>query len=241
MFGRRQYYALVAGLKEHALETAGAGGGSVASGGKDFDAREIYADIRRELSPDDRRAAGLLLSLADIAGLSRARIEWLYDKCARSKSPFLREWGRFDRNLRNVIAAYTARAKGWPVADALLEVGAGGDSDVRSGSDVEDDVVLSLSRSSAADFGLKGDLEYIDSLLSTLDNEVNIVEKERTIDIIRWNKADELSEFDYFNGDAILAYLVKINIIQRWMALDPVAGREMFDRLVAGMKNGNAE
>ena len=33
-----------------------------------------------------------------------------YDACSRSRSRFLRAWSEFDRNLRNVTAAVTARA-----------------------------------------------------------------------------------------------------------------------------------
>jgi hypothetical protein len=150
----------------------------------------------------------------------RALFEAYYAECAAAKSGFLRAWSRFDRNLRNVIAAHTARGKQMPVVDALV------------GSD---DIVLSLTRSSAADFGLKGELEYIDTLLATLGDEGNIIEKERTIDLIRWNKADELAEMDYFNMNAILSYLVKVNLVHRWMTLDEQTGRQMYDRLVASM------
>mgnify|MGYP000785687524 FL=1 len=37
-----------------------------------------------------------------------------YDACSRSRSRFLRAWSEFDRNLRNVTAAVTARAAGRP-------------------------------------------------------------------------------------------------------------------------------
>jgi hypothetical protein len=150
----------------------------------------------------------------------RALFEAYYAECAVAKSGFLRAWSRFDRNLRNVVAAHTARGKQMPVVDALV------------GSD---DIVLSLTRSSAADFGLKGELEYIDNLLATLGDESNIIAKERTIDLIRWDKADDLAEMDYFNMNAILSYLVKVNLVHRWMSLDEQTGRQMYDRLVASM------
>lgn len=211
----KQYYGLVASLREWTIDGADKG----------FDADAIYGEIRRKLSHGDRQAAGLLWTLGDIYGLDRSRIEWLYDKCASSPSEFLKAWCRFDRNLRNVIAAHTARAKGVVVADVLLDAGG-------------NEIALSLSRSSAADFGLKGELEYIDALLGALDTKVNLLEKERVIDLIRWNKADELSEFDSFGITTILAYLVKVGIIHRWAVLDPETGREMYERLLASM---NAE
>jgi hypothetical protein len=94
------------------------------------------------------------------------------------------------------------------------------------------EVVEQLHRSSAADFGLRGELSYIDALMAAMD-EQNMLEKERKIDLIRWSVASELSTFDYFSSDAVLAYLVKANIVARWVGLDAKAGKAMFDKLVA--------
>jgi hypothetical protein len=210
MFGSKQYYTLVAGLREYTPQ----------GGEKGFDAEAIYGDIRRELSHADRRAAGLVWSLADIYGLGRERIEELYALCAKSRCGFLREWARFDRNLRNVIAAHTARGKGRTVADSLLSIEG-------------DEIPLSLAKSSAADFNLRGELDYIDRLLTALGDEADVVEKERTIDAIRWEKAEAMAESDTFGAPTILAYLIKVAIIGRWAALDPAAGREMYNRLIS--------
>jgi hypothetical protein len=94
------------------------------------------------------------------------------------------------------------------------------------------EVVEQLHRSSAADFGLRGELSYIDALISAMD-EQNMVEKERKIDLIRWSVASELSTFDYFSLDAVLAYLVRVNLVARWTVLDAKTGREMFNKLMA--------
>ena len=219
MFTGAQYYTLVAGLREY---TAGA------VGEKGFEAEAVYGEIRRELSSADRKAAGLLWSLSDIYGLERGRMEQLYSLCAASSCDFLREWARFDRNLRNVIAAHTARAKGRPVADSLLSIEG-------------DEIPLSLAKSTAADFNLRGELDYIDRLLAALGDVASVVEKERTIDMIRWEKADSLAEGDAFGAPTILAYLVKVAIIGRWAALDPQTGREMYERLVSSMRTPEGE
>ena len=48
-----------------------------------------------------------------------------YEACSRSRSRFLRAWSEFDRNLRNVTAAVTARAAGRPVEEVTV---GGGDA-----------------------------------------------------------------------------------------------------------------
>lgn len=147
-----------------------------------------------------------------------AIFEAYYAELADSKCKFLRGWGEFDRNLRNIAAAVAAREAGRTVRD--VTVGGG-------------EIVEQLARSSAADFGLRGELQYIDAVIAAVSDEKNIVEKERKIDAIRWSEAEEIVAFDFFNINYILSYLVKVNIVARWTMLSPEVGREMLDRLIA--------
>lgn len=140
-----------------------------------------------------------------------------YEELANSECRFLKGWGEFDRNLRNIAASIAAREAGRAIGDVV--VGGG-------------DVVEQLKRSSAADFGLRGELPYIDAVITAVSDERNIVEKERKIDAIRWSEAEEIATFDFFNINYILSYLVKVNIVARWMMLSPEVGREMLDRLM---------
>jgi hypothetical protein len=70
------------------------------------------------------------------------------------------------------------------------------------------------------------------SVISAVSDEKNIVEKERKIDKVREEQASDIAVFDFFNINFILSYLVRVNIIARWMLLLPEAGREMLDRLI---------
>lgn len=262
----RNYYSLVAGLKEYALE----------ADNKGFDAREIIETIRCELSSGDRRTLELFYGSCDVANLiglrsgktnfsplgnfSREELEQAlegkfrlpsyladvvaayadpegeeaermdmtrpfernlyesyYRACAASKCRFLREWSDFDRTLRNVCAAYSARRSG--VAPETVVVG-------------HDDITDSLSRSSASDFGLKGELEYLDDVVAAVSDERNLLEKERKIDRIRWRMSDELAISNYFDMAAILSYLVKANLVERWFSLDEATGRRLYDKLL---------
>ena len=147
----------------------------------------------------------------------RAIFEAYYRDLAESKCSFLKEWGAFDRNLRNIAAAIAAREAGRVVAD--VTVGGG-------------EIVEQLKRSTAADFGLRGELPYVDSVISAVCDEKNIVEKERKIDAIRWAEAEAMTSFDFFTINFILSYLVKVNIVARWTLLSPEVGREMLNRLI---------
>lgn len=263
----KNYYSLVAGLKEYTLD----------ADTKGFDAPQIVAEIVEELSATDAAALRLMYGYYDCeniialrAGRSaynplgniareeladelampkrlpeamarvvrayaepegedaegldmsrsfeKALLTAYYEECAKSKCRFLREWSDFDRTLRNVAAAIVARAAGRSIESVTIGGG---------------DVVDQLQRSSAADFGLRGEVAYIDSVIAAVNDEQNLVEKEHKIDLVRWEQASELSGFDYFNINAILSYLAKINIVARWALLDPKRGREMFERIMA--------
>lgn len=153
-------------------------------------------------------------------GFEKALLTAYYKECSRSSSRFMRNWSEFDRTLRNVAAAAVARSTDRNVGDSLIGEG---------------DIVGQLRRSSAADFGLRGELSYVDAVISAVNDETNMVEKEHKIDLVRWEQAGELALFDYFNIDAILSYLVKINIVARWSLLDPKRGREMLERIMADL------
>ncbi|MCM1151394.1 MAG: DUF2764 domain-containing protein [Alistipes sp.] len=261
------YYTLVAGLREYALD----------ADTKGFDAGAIVSEIFEALTERDAKQVRLLdayydcenlaalragrTSFSPLGNFSREELEAelkspsrlpeelarvvrayddpegedaetvdtaqrfekslfaaYYDLCERRGCRFLRAWSAFDRNLRNLTAAIAARAAGRPVEE--VTVGGG-------------DVVEQLQRSSAADFGLRGELVYIDAVIAAVGDESNLLEKERRIDLVRWNEALELSAFDYFDIDAVLAYLVRVHIVARWTLLDPARGREMFARLMA--------
>lgn len=149
--------------------------------------------------------------------LERALFEAYYNECARSRCEFIRDWGQFDRNMRNVSAALTARRIDRPVEDVLVGEGY---------------VVDRIRRSSAIDFGIKGEVWYIDRIIASVLGDDNILEQEHRIDRLRWEMADELTLFDYFNIDRLLGYLVKVGIIHRWMSLDLERGEAMFLRLM---------
>ena len=151
------------------------------------------------------------------AHFERAVFNAYYKDLAQSKCDFLVRWGEFDRNLRNIAAALAAREAGRSIADVTVGDG---------------EIVEQLRRSSAADFGLRGELLYIDAVIAAVGDERNIVEKERKIDAIRWAEAEDIATFDFFNINYILSYLVKVNIVARWALLSPEVGREMLRRLM---------
>lgn len=68
--------------------------------------------------------------------------------------------------------------------------------------------------------------------LQTVMDTEDFVEREHKMDALRWNLADELSQGHYFDIDATLNYVIKLNILQRWAYLNKDFGRERFEAIV---------
>ena len=178
--------------------------------------RRIADVIRAYANPEGEEAETVDVSKR----FEKSLFEAYYEECAQSNCRFLREWSSFDRTMRNITAAAIARSQSRPIEEVTIGEG---------------DVVEQLQRSSAADFGLRGEYAFVDGVIAAVNDEQNLLEKERKIDLIRWNEAGELVTFDYFNINTVMSYLVKINMVARWSVLDARHGREMFERLLADL------
>ena len=66
--------------------------------------------------------------------------------------------------------------------------------------------------------------------------DADFVEREQKMDELKWEKASNIARMDYFNMNAILAFLVKAKTVQRWAELDTDKGQEMFKKLVTEVR-----
>jgi hypothetical protein len=70
--------------------------------------------------------------------------------------------------------------------------------------------------------------------------DADFVEREQRMDELKWEKASDIARMDYFNMNAILAFLVKAKTVQRWVELDAAKGQEMFKKLVQEIRGTSA-
>lgn len=66
--------------------------------------------------------------------------------------------------------------------------------------------------------------------------EKDLLAREKAIDDFLWETADSLTLFKWFRLENVLAIIVKLLIIERWMALDEEKGRELLRSLVTGVR-----
>ena len=126
-----------------------------------------------------------------------------YRACLGSGSRFLREYFLFDLFLRNTKVEYL---------NASLGRSEGKD-------------VLLLEELEDYEFEQK---EEIVEILSGTD----IIGREKGLDMAIWEHVEEVTTMDVFDMDAILGFIARLKIIDRWDKLDPETGAELFRRLI---------
>ena len=131
-----------------------------------------------------------------------------YDKAAKSKNRFIREYFDFDGRLRNMKVNYLAKRLGKNGEEYQVEL-------------------------PEADFE---EAKQIQDILADAD----FVKREQKMDELKWEKASDIARMDYFNMNAILAFMVKAKTVQRWAELDPEKGQEMFKKLVQEIRGTSA-
>ena len=132
----------------------------------------------------------------------------LYRNAAASGNKFIRNFFELDLGVRNAKVEYLNRTLGRP-----------------EGTDV---LVLDPEKENA-EFEQKGE---VDAILEGSD----ILARERGLDDFYWKAVDTLTVMDVFDLDIILAFVVKLKLVERWLRLDEATGRELFRKLVKEIK-----
>lgn len=158
------------------------------------------------------------LSATDAASLQLVLDGWnanalgeeFYASAAKSRSAFIREYFLYDRLLRNAKVAWLNKSLGRPEGQDIMPA---------PGADTTDEDFEDQARAA--------------EVLAGSD----ILERERGLDNLLWERIDSLTIMHVFDLDVILGFAAKLQIVNRWLKLDETTGRELFARLVSDMKS----
>lgn len=158
---------------------------------------DVFVDWLREgCSDSDRKLIDFLREGFSAENLNKD----FYLRALSHRDRFLREYFRFDLNVRNAKVEYLNRE---------------------------------LGRAAGTDIFLTDENGFEEEAkLGAVLGSGDILSREKGIDDLMWEKIESLTTFDYFDIDAILGFIAKLNIAMRWNRLDPETGREMFSRIV---------
>ena len=148
-----------------------------------------------------------------------------YEYAMKCKNRFVSEWFELNLNVSNILTAIVCRKFGLEKENYIV-----GDNGVAE----------QLKMSNAQDFGMGNLLDYF-SELQRLMEETNLQLREKGVDLLRWNWLDENTFFKPFDIESVFAYLVKLEMIERWISLDKETGEKTFREIVSVMKKGSRD
>lgn len=81
------------------------------------------------------------------------------------------------------------------------------------------------------------EVQAINEVLSRSD----ILERERELDTLMWNRIEEINVMKVFDLDVILGFTACLKIVDRWLKLDPETGRGLFRKLVEEIRSSKTK
>lgn len=140
-----------------------------------------------------------------------------YDEMLETVSnDFLRAWFGFDLHVKNITLALNSRKYKVPYENQIIGT---------------NEISEAVRKSHARDFGLSRDLDVMDELIAISRRE-DIKEREQALDLLKWKYLDDAVFFHYFTIERILAFVIKLGMIERWLDIDKDHSNTMFKKLL---------
>ena len=189
----------------------------------------IIASFKEEKAPDKKfpsyfyEFAELYLNTPEEErfGLEDKLYGYYYNHAMKCGNSFVSTWFELNLDVNNILAAMTARKYKMEVAKVPVGM---------------NPVAEALRTSNARDFGLADELEYFEQLVR-INDTVDLVEREKKIDLLKWNWMEDNTFFNYFTIEKIFVFLMKLEMIERWVSLDKEKGNELFRQLIDQLKD----
>ena len=144
-----------------------------------------------------------------------------YEYAMKWGNKFVSSWFEFNLTINNILIAFSARKYKWDVAQNVVG---------------NTEVCEALRTSGARDFGLSGEVDCLEQLMK-ISEITELVEREKKLDSLRWNWMEEATFFDYFTVERIFAFLLQLEMIERWIALDKEKGNQLFRSIIDALKD----
>ena len=189
----------------------------------------LISSVREGDAPDKRYPSYLYEFITAYLALSAEelyRAEDMLSACyyayaMNCGNQFVSSWFEFNLNINNILAALTARKYKMDVSQVVVG---------------KTDVSEMVRTSNARDFGLSEILEYFEQVLRISEIE-ELVEREKKIDLLKWNWMEDAVFFNYFTVERIFVFLLKLVLIGRWISMDKEKGSELFRQIIDKLKD----
>ena len=148
-----------------------------------------------------------------------------YHEAMACRNKFMSSWFEMNLNIYNVMTAVNCRNHGLDKGEFIIG---------------NNEVAEQLRSSNARDFNLTDAMGYLAETMR-ISEEKDLRLREKRMDMLRWNWLEEHTFFRFFDLESVIAYLLRLEMIERWSTLDAASGEKTFRRLVHTMKSESAE
>ena len=130
--------------------------------------------------------------------------EEYFKTVTNTENDFLNQWMEFELNLKNLLLLMSNRKQALPFSEIIINA---------------NEVSALMKENPLADFSTQPSIDFMNEAVKIIETE-NLVEREKKIDALRWKKLEEMTFFNYFTVEAILSFISKLMIIERWTKLE---------------------
>ena len=148
---------------------------------------------------------------------------YYYAFAMRCGNRFVADWYELNLNIRNLLTAFTCRKHGLERSNYIV-----GDNEVAQ----------QLRTSNARDFNV-GDLMELFADLQRVAEESDLLTREKKVDMLKWQWLADQTFFKTFDIESVFAYLLQIEMTERWTTLDKTTGEQTFRSIVGALKKGS--
>ncbi len=139
-----------------------------------------------------------------------------YDYATSCKNEFIAAWFKFNLTVNNILTAANCRKYNYDREASIIGTG-----------QIEEAIRYSNSR----DFGIAPDFPMVEEVLRLAEID-NIYEREQKIDLLKWNWLEEEGFFHYFDIEHLFIYLIKLQMLTRWVKLEKESGQKVFRDMI---------
>jgi hypothetical protein len=148
-----------------------------------------------------------------------------YNEAMKCWNKFMSSWFGMNLDINNIMTAINCRNHGFDKENYIIG---------------NNEIAKQLRSSNSRDFNIGNAFDYLTEIMQ-ISEEKNLRLRERRIDVLRWNWLEEQTLSRFFDIESVIAYLLRLEMIERWLTLDKISGEKTFRKLVHTMKNESSE
>lgn len=143
-----------------------------------------------------------------------------FDYAVSCKNEFISQWYSYNLNITNILTAVNCLKHGFDRESAIVGNG---------------EVAEALRYSNSRDFGIIPVFPEVEEVLRLVE-EPDLYERERKIDLMKWNWLEEKGFFHYFDIEHLFIYLIRLQMLARWVKLEKKTGLIVFREMIGQLQ-----